>query len=187
MTREHKPTPPELTRPFRAADVLGDDREIIVTADKSECAALARRFGFVEITDLKAVILLTPWRGKGVRARGVLSAHIVQSCSLTLEPVTETVDENLEALFWPDELADKLADDGRRGEAFLDLDQEEIPETFEDGSLDLGELTAEWLAVSANAYPRAEGAELPGTASGGEAAASDSPFRALSRLKPGGE
>lgn len=190
MNTVQNPPRLELTRPFRASDVLGDDREFTVTASEAECAALAHRFGFVEIQRLQAIISLTRWRRKGVKASGRLDAGLSQRCTVTLEPVAEQVNEVMEAVFWPAERAAALADDGRRGEAFSDLDQEEIPELYEDDSIDLGELTAEWLAVCVNPYPRLEGAELPDAALDGDAGDSkraDSPFQVLSALKTGGE
>ncbi|PLX34652.1 MAG: metal-binding protein [Hyphomicrobiales bacterium] len=181
---------PEFSRPFRADEVLDDERSLTITAGAGECAALAERFGFIDISALGAEMRLSRWRRKGVRIVGRLTASLTQRCSVTLEPVPEQVDETLEALYWPQALAGALGDDGRHGEAFSDLEHEEIPELFEGDFIDLGELAAEWLALSVDPYPRLEGAELPAAASEEEAGGSgsgDSPFRILSNLNTGGE
>ena len=190
MNLHEIPAHPELSRLFCASDVLSDDRDVTITASPEECAALAKRFGYREISKLEARISLTPWRRKGVRASGDLNARIVQDCSVTLEPVMEQVNETLEALFWPKEHEADLEDDGRSGEVFSELGEEDIPELFEEDRIDLGELVAEWLALSANPYPRKDGAKLPDSEGEGSLKAAerpDSPFGVLAGFKVGQE
>lgn len=190
MKTHEMPARPELSRLFRASDVMNDDREVIISASPEECAALAKRFGYLAISQLEARISLTRWRRKGVRAAGELNARIIQDCTVTLEPVAEHVIEMLEALFWPKEHEADLEDDGRSGEVFSELGEEDIPELFEEDRIDLGELVAEWLALSANPYPRKDGAKLPDSEGEGSLKAAerpDSPFGVLADFKVGQE
>lgn len=196
MSREtgegvHGQAKPELQRLFHAAEVLTGERERVVEASAGECAALARRFGYLDIDYLNAAFTLTRWRRKGVRAVGTLKARVTQSCTVTLEPVEETIETEVDALFWPAAFEDELSDDGRSGEVFSELDEDQIPEIYEGDEIDLGELAAEWLAISASPYPRKAGAALPEAVQ--PAGADDdvpqksSPFQVLAGLKGDGE
>ena len=156
---------PELHRPLRLGAVGPDGLYQRIEALEEERAALARRFGLLDLPALSAELTLTPGPGGTLRARGTLRAEVVQECVVTLEPVPARIEE---ALDW------RILPPGEEPSDELDDGPEDI-ESEPDGSVDLGEALAQGLSLSLDPYPRAPGAEVPETARD-EAA---SPFAAL--------
>lgn len=140
-------TAPEFSRLIR---LVPEPREVRVTAEPAECAALARRFGILGIHALGAELRLVPEPGGSIRARGHLSAEVEQSCVVTLEPVRQRVGAPLDLRILGD------------GEEPAD-DDPDSPDEIESagGMVDLGEVVAEQLALALDPYPRAPGAVLP--------------------------
>lgn len=114
-----------------------------LAADAEERAALAARFGLISLDRFEARIRLH-WRepGRLLAMSGTLSADVVQSCVVTLDPVHSRIDEPVEMLFARDSVA--AADFVDPGDA----------EPLEGDSLDIGEIVAEELSLSLDPYPR---------------------------------
>ena len=160
--------PPEFSRPL-ALGLLGSAaRREEIEASDAECTALAARFGVLGIGGLRASLDLTAEPDGSVIARGVLRAAVTQECVVTLDPVTQQVEEAV---------ALRLLPPGRDPEDGPE-DLDEIP-SGRGGVVDLGEVLAEQLSLALDPYPRAPGAALPEEAQ--EAAAT--PFAALSALR----
>jgi uncharacterized metal-binding protein YceD (DUF177 family) len=161
MTQEfHRPIPIE------RIGVAGLD--MTVEAGAAECAALARRMNLPGILSLTCRFRLERDTADSLIARGHLIARVVQTCVVSLDEFTATVDERFTVRCVPD------------GEESDDPDPEapdEIP--YVDGALDLGEAAAEQLALALDPYPRAPGAVLPEIEADPEA----HPFDALASLK----
>ena len=159
---------PELHCPL-AADRIGPaGLEITVEATSGECAALARRMGLPAIESLSCEFHLDRDLAHRLVGHGHLRARIVQTCVVSLEDFSAGVDEQFTVLFIP---AGNESDNDDP-EAL-----DEIP--FEDGIIDLGEATAQQLALALDPYPRAPGAELPENASDPE----EHQFATLAALK----
>jgi len=140
---------PEFSRTLPWAAVGKEGRRQKLEATAEECAALARRFGIPAIEAFSAELELRPEGSEAIRARGHLSARVVQSCVVTLEPVAQTVEEPVDLRF--------LAEGEEPGDDPEGPD--EIP--TERDLLELGEALAEQLSLALDPYPRAPGAELP--------------------------
>ncbi len=159
---------------------LGEDevtREIEATADERE--ALAERLGLLSVESLTATLHLRRLAGRPlVRVNGGFVAEVVQSCVVTLEPVTSRLEGNVVRCYTlaPAEVATER-------EILVDLDEEEPPEPVPAGGIDLGEVVAEQLALEIDPYPRTEGARLERAEWGGGAEERDSPFQVLGTLK----
>lgn len=139
----------EFSRRLPWAAVGPEGRHQELRATPAECEALAARFGIPAIRRFEAALDLRLEAGGLVRARGRLSAEVVQSCVVTLEPVTQTVEEEVDLRFLPE---------GR--EAADDPDgPDEIP--GDRAGMELGEALAEQLSLGLDPYPRAPGAALP--------------------------
>ncbi|MEM0921989.1 MAG: DUF177 domain-containing protein [Pseudomonadota bacterium] len=95
---------------------------------------------------------LTAWGEAGWRAEGRLSAELTQTCVVTLGPVKQEISEEITRHYLPANLIGDSAD------ITVDLD-EDAPDPFT-GSIDLGALMLEELALVIDPYPRADGAEL---------------------------
>ena len=153
MPRQHSDSQ-EFSR-FVEADSVGTHRmERRISANPEERAALAKRFELIGIDRLEAVFSLKRAGGGVIHVAGELEADVTQACVVTLAPVPAKVAESFSADF---------ADEDRRRPAEQDLafDADDPPEPIRNGHLDLGELTAEQLALALDPYPRAPGAAVP--------------------------
>lgn len=162
---------PELTRPVALATLKRPQSRHRVTATPAERAALAQRFGLLDLADLKAELTLEFLPGeRELRVTGRLRATVTQACVVSLEPVVEQLDEPIQVDFSRD------ASDDPQDFALADSESAAgtLYEPWPGESLDLGELTAQELALSLNPYPRAPGARLPEAGS-----VADNPFAAL--------
>ncbi|MDQ2801799.1 MAG: DUF177 domain-containing protein [Pseudomonadota bacterium] len=157
----------EFARPF-PVDRIGAGVEVTLEATPTECASLAGRFRIPAVESLRCTYRLHRSAGVIV-ADGDLDARIVQTCIVTLDDFSQHVGERFTVHFvaeaeTPDE-GDPLS---------LDL----LP--YDGVTLDLGETTAEQLALAMDPYPRAPGATLPEDA----ADEMESAFAALVSRKP---
>lgn len=160
--------PPELSRPVVLAQVPEAGRDLVIEASPAECAALAARLGIEAVNRLRASLRLAPGPEGVILGRGGLSAEVIQACVVTLEPVTQEVSAPLSLRLLP------------AGMEPLDTPADEADDIESvNGSVDLGEVVAEELALALDPYPRAPGAELPPEATEG----ADNPFAALAALK----
>ena len=64
-----------------------------VVASDGERAALAKRFGFLGLPSLSARVTVDRRPGGQVVVEGRLRGRIVQACVLTLDPVTQELDD----------------------------------------------------------------------------------------------
>lgn len=154
-----------------------------IAPDAETRAGLSRVLGTLAIDALAFAGELRA-EGRDIRLDARLRATVVQSCIVTLDPVTTAIDVPVIRRFVPD------------------LPEPAAPETEmpEDDSIellgpviDLEAIMGEALALSLPEYPRAPGAEL-GELSAGPAGAAPleetrtRPFAGLAgRLKPGGD
>ncbi|HEV8262592.1 MAG TPA: DUF177 domain-containing protein [Burkholderiales bacterium] len=152
-----------------------------ITATEKELAALAQRFDLVSLGSFSASFTLKRVRKDLVRAKGRVSAELVQACVITLDPIPARIDEHFEVDF---------LEGAQPAVADLELDVEgaEAPEPVLDGWIDLGELAAEQLGLAIDPYPRRPDAEIPAEWKGepvAEPAAVErpNPFAVLGKLK----
>lgn len=127
-----------------------------IVASDGERAALAKRFGFLGLPAFSARVTVDRRPGGQVVVEGRLKGRLVQACILSLEPVTQELDDAFRLVF-----AENLADerDPESGEAVLNA-QADAPEPLEGNLLDVGEIIAEQLSLTADPYPRRPGVKL---------------------------
>jgi len=196
-----EPTGSELFRPVVVAKLPHGGRTLEIEADAEARKALAQRYDLIAVESLTARMQVRPLGARrGINraeVRGHFEATVIQTCVVTLEPLTRTVADDITLRFSDEETTgadasasraidiDPLADDGG-----------DPPEGLENGTIDVGAVVAEALGLALDPYPRAEGAALEGdpvadTATAAETDASvdqDSatqvgPFAALAALK----
>ena len=144
---------PAAGRPFR------------VSASPEECREIAGRFDLLAVDSLLAEGALFPEAdGRRVRLEGRLIADVVQTCVVSLDPVPAHIDVPFERLYGWDAGGERT-DEG--DEVFLDLDDELPVERLTADTLDVGEATAEQLALELDPYPRKPGALFTGCDLGG--------------------
>lgn len=163
----------EFSRTLPWVAVGPEGRRQKLEANEQERAALAQRFGIPAIHAFTAELELREEKSGGIRVRGRLRAEVVQSCVVTLEPVTQRLDEPVDLRFLAP--GADLSDDP---------DGPDEIETEERGVMQLGEALAEQLSLALDPYPRAPGAALPEimeAAAPEEAPARPNPFAVLKR------
>jgi Large ribosomal RNA subunit accumulation protein YceD len=163
--------------PVRLDDVPETGLHLDLAADEHVRAGLAALAGVAHMPRLEAALDIVR-RGNGLRATGRVSATVVQTCVVTLEPMENEVDEPIDVIFVPP--TDSAATESAAEDAGEVLDAGEPPEVLADGAADVGAIAAEFLLLGIDPYPRKPGAEFKPPADQGAVV---SPFAALARLR----
>lgn len=145
---------PEFRRRIVVAEIPAGGETCEIVAKPEERVALARRFGLLAIAELSASLRLQPLRHGLVRVEGRLTAALEQACVVTLEPTGRRIDESFAVVYGP------ASAGAAAREVVVTLDEDGPPEPIEDGAIDLGEATAQRLALALDDYPRAPNASL---------------------------
>jgi uncharacterized metal-binding protein YceD (DUF177 family) len=144
-----------------------------------EAAALARLMGAQTVRKLRFRGRLVALARGGWRLEGRLGATVVQTCVVTLDPVTARIDQEVRRSYLPERAP-------RPAEVVVDPDEDEEVEPLGE-RIDLGLVATETLALALPAYPRKPGAELaPGLAARGARLVEENdlkPFAALAALR----
>src|SRR5258707_10775855 len=122
--------------PVRLEDVPETGLHFDLVADEHVRAGLAVLAGVPDMPRLAAAIDVACY-GNGLRATGRVSATVVQTCVVTLEPMENQVDEAIDVIF----AASSTGDLAHQNEA------DEPPEVLSDGTADLGAIAAEFLLL----------------------------------------
>ncbi|HLG84276.1 MAG TPA: DUF177 domain-containing protein [Bradyrhizobium sp.] len=153
-----------------------------IEADGATRAAMAEIAEVREIAFARAAFDLSPRSGGRVHVAGHLTARIGQTCVVTLEPIENDIDEDIDLTFAPAEQIPDIADAVAGEEIQIGAgDLPEPPEPIINGIIDLGRLATDVLLLAIDPYPRKEGAvfESQVTAADPE----DHPFAGLKALK----
>lgn len=148
----------ELSRCVDITRVTGDGIRLVFEATTSECDALNTRFGLQALHSLLVdARLLKEKKGDGewvIRVSASYTCELEQICVISLEPFKVKLCDNFEVLFL-------LPSDRKVSEAtVLDDVGEDIYESIYSSELDVGELVAQYLALSIDPYPKRPGASL---------------------------
>lgn len=168
-------TPHVLSRPVDVRRLPGDGETVTIDAGAAEREALARELGIPAIERLHAELTVTPKRG-GARVRGHVSATVVQTCVVSLDPFEAVVEEDVGVRF----SRQKAPPPG--AEIDLDAVSEDGPEPLEGDIIDVGALAAEHLALGLDPYPRMPGVTFEDIVEAPEDEARPSPFAGLAGL-----
>lgn len=154
--REHRRQQPET--PWRVvvmvADVAETGEHMDLVADAETRTSIARIAGLRDLPRLEASFDLLPHGGGGLRVTGRVSATVGQNCVVTLEPLTNDVEEKIDLLYMPPAVA-AAVDDESQAEVEPKWDE---PEPLIGGTVDLGALATEFLVLGLDPYPRKPGA-----------------------------
>nr|WP_314437187.1 DUF177 domain-containing protein [uncultured Brevundimonas sp.] len=140
--------------------------------DAEACKRIARALDLQGLEDFMTDISITPTPSTSEwTLKGRITAHAVQTCGLTLEPLPVDVDRRFSI-----QLVEAAPQETDEIEVTLD---EEDADLIEDGKIDLGQYAVEQLALSLDPFPRKPGAEFVQPQEPNEI----SPFAALKALK----
>ena len=151
--------------------------ECNLVATAQERAALAAIAGVAAISDLEAAFDVGPPRLGRIHVTGHVRGVVSQTCVVTLEPLQNRVDEDVDVFFAPEEEAEAAR--------LLSAESEDLtadpPEPIIGGKIDLGRLAAELFVLGIDPYPRKDGAQFEPIVA--PADPSEHPFAALAGLK----
>ena len=162
--------------PVVVSDIPETGRRFDLAPDEETRAALAKTADVVGVPRLEAAFDLTRYGGDGVHVLGWVSATVSQNCVVTLDPVQNEVEEDIDLVFTAQPAAGSDVDAGAPSGL------EEVPEAMRDEVIDLGAVATEFLILGIDPYPRRPGVqfEAPTAAEPG-----GHPFAALAALKKG--
>ena len=166
--------------PVTVAQIPETGVHLDIEASPAERAAMAEVGGLREILSANASLDVTPNGGGRFHVTGRVRARIGQTCVVTLDPIENDIDEEIDLIFAPPEQIPELSDlvdDAAESDV-------EIPDPLEpivNGVIDLGRLATDALFLGVDPYPRRPDAVFEPPL---EAADPDAhPFAALKALK----
>jgi Large ribosomal RNA subunit accumulation protein YceD len=165
-----------LARLVAVSHLPPEGEEFVVEASEAERAALARDLGVLAVHSLTGSYRLAPLSGGRVHVEGRVEGAVQQTCVVTLEPVENRLCEPVDLVFAPEGSGPRAAD------VTVDPAAVDPPDEIVSGTIDLGALTAEFLALGLDPYPRKPGVEFDASA-GKDGELPNSPFAALTHLK----
>jgi hypothetical protein len=170
-----------LSRPIRVESITLRPVAVEIAPEQGGFAAIATFLGVASVEALKASYSLSR-NGDRLKLEGMIKASLHQNCVVTLDsfPVELNVPVRLD--FAPEAEIAAMASPSEDDKIDIEvlLNEEEPPEPIVDGTLDLGVVTLEFLALSLDPYPRKPGVEFSEPAPETPA---ESPFAALLQLK----
>jgi len=151
-----------------------------IEADQPAREAMAEVAGLRKILSANASLDVTPKGGGRFHVAGHVRARIGQTCVVTLDPIENDIDEEVDLIFAPPEQVPDLADLVDEA-AESDVEIPDPPEPIVNGVIDLGRLATDALFLGIDPYPRRKDAvfESPVEAADPE----DHPFAALKALQ----
>ena len=168
-----------LLRPLKVEEIR-ETASGALAATEAEMAEIARLLDLVALEGLGFSYRITQAGEGRLHLNGRLVAGVTQTCVVSLDPVTTTLDVPVEVDFWPQTLVEALERNGEEAGGLLDW-----PEPIAGETIDLGPVIYEVLATSLDPYPKREGASFewsqqpPETGEGPRTG----PFAALEALK----
>lgn len=138
----------EMQRIIDIGALTDSGRAVDFVASPEECAAVAKRLGLMAVRDLRVLGRLDPIRkGRATRFTARMTAGVIQSCVVSLDPVDAVIDEDLQIRL--------VTEEPQQSSAELDLepDEEDI-EVVNEGLVDVGDICVQYLALALDPYPR---------------------------------
>lgn len=149
-----------------------------IEADQATREAMAEVAGVRDISSARASFDLAPRSGGRVHVKGRLRARVGQTCVVTLDPLENDIDEEIDVIFAPSEQIPGLAEPVDNDEA---IEMDDALEPIENGIIDLGRLATDVLYLSIDPYPRKEGVVFEPQVTAPDPG--DHPFAALKALR----
>lgn len=184
---------PEWSHVIRTEHITSDPASISLKASEQECRDLARRFKIMEISNLKAdVILQRQLNSNLVQVSGSVTGQVTQACVISAKPVIYEISESFADWFSEEDDVVSLSRVRRdRLNQMIDgdmpvLDDEEDPEPVENGEIDVAEIVVQHVSLALDPYPRAADAmpAVPVAEEGAETGAKrPNPFEGLKNLR----
>lgn len=169
---------------IKVGHVSHNPLEVRMAADERERAGLAELWNVLGVQALTAELKVRRWKKDGVKVMGTVHAEVIQACVVTLDPVAEVIDEEIEETFVPEGSALARIPANDAGEIVVDPDGPDLPELFTGDEIDVGAFVAEMAAMALDPYPRKPDSQFDGHIENNAAdEKKPSPFAVLKNLK----
>jgi hypothetical protein len=143
-----KSTPVPWRVPVAVEDIGEEGRHFALVADSDARAGIARMTGLRGLPRLEADFQVTPQGSDGLRVVGRVSATVGQTCVVSLEPLANTIEEDVDLLFIPRSTPEPTGVEIEKGAKW------DEPEALIGGVVDLGVVATEFLILGLDPYPR---------------------------------
>lgn len=184
--RSDKATPAPWRVPVALADIVEAGQHFELVADGEIRTAVGRLAGLRDLPRLAANFDVTRHGADGLHVAGHVSATVGQNCVVTLEPLTNDIEEEVDLLFMPQQPGDAESDESEDSVQSMQKAPSDVTrgesEPLIDGAIDLGAVATEFLILGLDPYPRKPGAifEPPQDFN-----SSEGPFQVLAKLTKG--
>lgn len=172
------------SRPVPVAQIPDGGLHLNIEADPAQRDAMAKAAQLRGIASASASFDVRRGAGDSYHVTGTVRASVGQECVVTLEPIENIVEEDIDVTFEPPRQVEAPARSRKASTPPDDEDGDDKPdppERIENGQIDLGRLAQDFLFLGIDPYPRKPGAafDVPETPPDPE----DHPFAALKALK----
>lgn len=168
---------PPLQHIYDLGDLTNAGAEVTVAAGPEELAALGPWSGVDSVTRFSAEVTLRRMTQMRFNYEANLTADVVQSCVVTLEPVASRISRQIAREL---HLAPRLPEP-EAGELTLAAGDDDVPETIQSLDYDLAAPLLEEFVLAIDPYPRKAGAAFDPPVE--PEAPQSSPFAVLKALK----
>ena len=177
------PAPAPWRVPVALEDIAETGAHFDLVADAEVRAAVARVAGLRDLPRFEAAFDVTRHGADGLRAVGRVSATVGQTCVVTLEPLVNNVEEEIDLVFAPQRPAKpksaRSSAAEQEAEDAVAAENWGTPEPLIGGTVDLGAIATEFLILGLDPYPRKAGAVFQPPQ---DAKPQDGPFAVLAQL-----
>lgn len=137
----------------RLVDVERLGREPVnfdIRVSETERRQLAERLGILSLANVSAKGALKRRDDGRIVLSAKLEADALQACVVTLEPVAERIEEEVQLVY----TFDKKDLEVEELDKVVGMDEEDPPELIENGKIDLADMISEQIALALDPYPR---------------------------------
>ena len=147
---------PEFARPLNIPLLAHDSRKHVIKAGKEECQKLAKRLNLESLHDFIVTLEIDTTQSPHIFCvTGHLQAQVGYTCVVTLSSFEAKIDESIAFEVLSPSVRKNTMENEMIADEFL-LDQEYMDE---EGILDVGEISTQYLSLSLDPYPRNPGLE----------------------------
>ncbi|MFL6836299.1 MAG: YceD family protein [Bradyrhizobium sp.] len=183
MSRPNARSQPDPWRvPLIVAQIPDTGLHRKLEASVAERQAMAEVANVREVLSAQAAFDVAPRSGGRIQVTGHVRARIGQICVVTLDPIENEIEEEVDLMFAPEAEVRRLADLIEEGQDDKEPPQViDPPEAIVNGIIDLGRLATDALFLAIDPYPRKPGVEFEAEVTAFDP--EDHPFAALKALQ----
>lgn len=134
-------------------------QRFIGQADAELLVEIAHQLKILRLDSFSWDLIAKPWGKKGLRLDGTINGTVAQACVITLSPIIEHIEENVDLRFAPEEtLRDKPRQNSFEEDINFEATPEEEAEVYSGDEIDFMPFAIEHLALGLNPYPRSNDA-----------------------------